>query len=37
MSSAGLRYAVVTPVRDELHNLERLARCLAVQTLRPEE
>jgi biofilm PGA synthesis N-glycosyltransferase PgaC len=37
MSSDGLRYAVVTPVRDELHNLERLARCLAAQTLRPEE
>jgi poly-beta-1,6-N-acetyl-D-glucosamine synthase len=28
-------YAVVTPARDEVENLQRLARCLAAQTLRP--
>jgi biofilm PGA synthesis N-glycosyltransferase PgaC len=29
-------YAVVTPVRDEVENLSRLAECLREQTLRPE-
>ena len=34
--TAKLTYAVVTPVRDELGNLERLAACLVEQTSRPD-
>jgi poly-beta-1,6-N-acetyl-D-glucosamine synthase len=30
-----LSYAIITPVRDELQNLERLAPCLAAQSVRP--
>jgi len=36
MSALGLSYTVVTPVRNELENLGRLAGCLAAQTARPE-
>jgi glycosyltransferase involved in cell wall biosynthesis len=32
-----LRYAVVSPIRDEAENLPRLARCLAEQTRAPSE
>jgi poly-beta-1,6-N-acetyl-D-glucosamine synthase len=32
-----LRYAAVTPARDEAENLARLAACLLEQTVRPEE
>jgi glycosyltransferase involved in cell wall biosynthesis len=32
-----LSYAVVTPVRDEAENLERLATCMLAQTRRPRE
>ena len=35
MSDAALRYAVVTPVRNDEDNLRRLATALAAQTLRP--
>ncbi|HJR59550.1 MAG TPA: glycosyltransferase family A protein [Vicinamibacterales bacterium] len=35
MSAAALRYAAVTPVRDEAANLPRLAAALASQTCRP--
>ncbi|MBM2822870.1 MAG: glycosyltransferase family 2 protein [Thermoleophilia bacterium] len=31
-----MRYAIVTPVRDEVANLERIASCVASQTARPE-
>jgi glycosyltransferase involved in cell wall biosynthesis len=31
-----LSYAVITPARNEAHNLRRLAGCLAAQTIRPE-
>ena len=34
---SGLTYAVVTPARNEEHNLQRLGRALAVQTQRPAE
>jgi poly-beta-1,6-N-acetyl-D-glucosamine synthase len=34
---SGLRYAAVTPVRDEAENLPRLAECLVAQSVRPEE
>lgn len=33
--SVSLSYAIVTPVRDEAGNLERLAPCLTTQTARP--
>jgi glycosyltransferase involved in cell wall biosynthesis len=32
-----LRYALVTPARDEAENLSRLARCVEAQTLAPDE
>src|SRR5688572_14367545 len=32
----GLRYACITPARDEAHNLPRLARSLMAQTVPPE-
>src|SRR5687767_10838927 len=35
MEGADLRYAVVTPVRDEAENLRRLSTCLAEQSLPP--
>lgn len=35
--SEKLRYAVVTPARDEAHNVERLAASLAAQTRRPDQ
>ncbi|MBA2642142.1 MAG: glycosyltransferase, partial [Actinobacteria bacterium] len=31
-----MRYAVLTPARNEAANLERIASCLASQTVRPE-
>lgn len=35
MEAHGLRYAVITPARDEVENLRRLSSCLERQTLRP--
>jgi glycosyltransferase involved in cell wall biosynthesis len=37
MEAAVQRYAVVTPVRNEVMNLKRLARCLAAQTIVPAQ
>jgi len=36
LTPSPLRYAVVTPVRDEAANLERLAAAMAAQTVRPD-
>jgi biofilm PGA synthesis N-glycosyltransferase PgaC len=35
LNERALSYAVVTPARDEVDNLERLAACLLAQTIRP--
>jgi glycosyltransferase involved in cell wall biosynthesis len=36
MTGRGLTYSIVTPARNEAENLERLAECLAAQTVLPD-
>jgi biofilm PGA synthesis N-glycosyltransferase PgaC len=36
MSASELRYAVVTPARDDVDGVRRLAACLSAQTVRPQ-
>jgi biofilm PGA synthesis N-glycosyltransferase PgaC len=37
MTGGALSYAAISPVRDEVENLPRLAGCLIAQTIRPEK